>query len=97
EIGIAYFHFNPFTRGFLGDVLVILLLYSFFKIFIRKNVFSIAISVLMFAFLIELLQYFQIASRLNVDSKIILIVLGSVFDWWDLVAYFLGFVIIMFV
>jgi len=95
EIAIAYFHFNPFIRGFLGDVLVMLLLYSFLKIFIKNNVFNIAISVLGFAFLVELLQFLKLSEILKIKSKIILTVLGSVFDVWDLVAYFIGYLLIL--
>ncbi|MDN3725196.1 DUF2809 domain-containing protein [Aequorivita sp. SDUM287046] len=95
EIAIAYFHFNPFIRGFLGDVLVVLLLYSFAKIFIRHKTLPIAVSVLVFAFFVELLQFFKLSDTLNIQSEIALIILGSVFDFWDLAAYFLGFMIIL--
>ena len=95
EVAIAHFHFTLFIRGFLGDVLVILLLYFFIKIFIKNNSFKISISVLAFAFLVELLQFFKITEILNVQSKLLLTVLGAVFDPLDLVAYSLGFVIIL--
>lgn len=95
EFAIAYFHFNYFIRGFLGDVLVIVLLYSFLKIFIRNNVFKIAISVLAFAFFVELLQYFKLAEILKIQSKVLLAIIGSVFDAWDLVAYSIGFFLIL--
>lgn len=95
EIIIAVFHFNPIIRGFLGDVLVILLLYSFFKIFIKNNTIKISFAILTFAFFIEFLQLLKITDKLNIHSKIFLIVLGSVFDVWDLVAYLIGFSIII--
>ncbi len=95
EIGIAVFHFNLFIRGFVGDVLVILLLYSFLKIFIKNHVFKIAISVLAFAYAIEFLQLFKLAEKLQIHSKIMLTILGSVFDLWDLMAYFIGFLLIL--
>ncbi|AFL81499.1 Protein of unknown function (DUF2809) [Aequorivita sublithincola DSM 14238] len=95
EFAIAYFHFSYFIRGFLGDVLVIVLLYCFLKIFIRKNVFKIAISVLTFAFFVEILQYFKLAEIQKVQSKVLLTIIGSVFDVWDLVAYFIGFLLIL--
>ncbi|MEM0519347.1 MULTISPECIES: ribosomal maturation YjgA family protein [Aequorivita] len=95
EIGIAKFHFNPFVRGFLGDVLVILLLYSFLKIFIKNNVFKIAMSVMVFAYFVEFLQLFKLAEKLQIHSEILLTILGSVFDTYDLVAYFLGFLLIL--
>ncbi len=95
ETAIAYFHFNAFIRGFFGDVLVVLLLYSFLKIFIKNNVVKTAVSVLAFAIFVELLQFFKLAEILNIQSKILLTILGSVFDVWDLAAYFLGFLIIL--
>ncbi len=95
ELTIAYFHFNPFIRGFLGDVLIILLIYSFLKIFIRNHVFKIAVSVLAFACFVELLQLFKLAEILNIQSEIMLTITGSVFDVWDIVAYFIGFLLIL--
>lgn len=95
EIAIAYFHFNPFIRGFLGDVLVVLLLYSFLKIFIQNNNLKIAVSVLAFAYFVELLQLFGLAEKLNINSEIMLVILGSVFDFWDLAAYTIGFFLIL--
>ncbi|CAM3457655.1 DUF2809 domain-containing protein [Aequorivita lipolytica] len=95
ECAIAYFHFNPFIRGFLGDVLVILLLYSFLKIIIKNNVLKTAVSVLVFACVVELLQFFNLAEKINIQSELLLTILGSVFDLWDLFAYFLGFLLIL--
>ena len=95
EIAIAYFHFSPFIRGFLGDLLVILLLYSFLKIFIKKHVLKTAVSVLVFAYFVELLQFLKLAEKLNIKSEILLTIIGSVFDVWDLVAYTIGFILIL--
>ncbi len=95
EIAIAYFHFSPFIRGFLGDVLVILLIYSFIKIFIRNHVLKTAVSVLAFAYFVELLQFLKLAEKLNIKSEILLTIIGSVFDVWDLIAYTIGFILIL--
>lgn len=97
ELAIAYFHFNPFIRDFLGDVLVILLLYTFLKIFIRNNILKTAVFVLGFAYFVELLQFFKLGEKFNIQSEILLTLIGSVFDFYDLVAYFLGFLIILLV
>jgi len=95
EISIACFHYNPFIRGFLGDVLVVLLLYSFLRIFIKNHRFKIALSVLLFAYFVELLQLFRLSEKLNIQSKILLTIIGSVFDYWDLIAYIFGFLLIL--
>jgi len=95
EMAIAYFHFNPFIRGFLGDVLVVLLLYSFVKIFIRNHILKTAVFVLAFAYLVELFQFFKLAERFNITAEILLLLIGSVFDFYDLLAYSLGFLLIL--
>ena len=95
ELTIAILHFNAFIRGFLGDVLVILLMYSFLKIFIKNNILKTAIFVLAFAYFVEFLQFFRLAELFHIKSKILLIIVGSVFDLWDLVAYSLGFLFIL--
>lgn len=95
EIAIAILHFSLFIRGFLGDVLVILLMYSFLKIFIKNNILKIAVFVLAFAYFVEMLQFFKVAKLFNIKSKILITIVGSVFDLWDLVAYTLGFLFIL--
>ena len=95
ELTIAILHFNAFIRGFLGDVLIILLMYSFLKIFIKNNILKTAIFVLAFAYFVEFLQFFRLAELFHIKSKILLIIVGSVFDLWDLVAYTLGFLFIL--
>lgn len=95
EIGIAVFNFHPVIRGFVGDLLVILLIYSFLKIFLKTNSIKIALYVLGFAFFIEVLQLFKLVELFEIQSKILRTVIGSVFDWWDIVAYIIGFVLII--
>lgn len=95
EVAISSFHINPLIRGFVGDLLVVLLLYSFLKIFIKNNTYTIATSVLAFASLVELLQLFKLTDKFNIQSEILQIILGSVFDPWDFAAYFLGFLLIL--
>lgn len=92
EILIATYLRNlSFIRGFLGDVLVVSLMYFFLRaLFIRFSPLKMILLVLAFAFCIEFLQLFNLYPLLNIQSKILKIVLGSVFDIWDLFAYLLG-------
>ncbi|WP_313805616.1 DUF2809 domain-containing protein [Flavobacterium sp.] len=54
------------------------------------------VCVLLFSYLIELLQYFNFVHLLGLEeSKIAKIVLGSSFEWLDLVAYTAGGLIII--
>ena len=99
EITIAYFLNDVIIRPFIGDVFVVMLIYCLASTFlasnsndIKTNVFPIAIGVLVFACFIEMLQAtnFLTYFRLN-DNRLLRIMLGSVFDYWDFLAYALGF------
>mgnify|MGYP002712976234 CR=1 FL=1 len=96
EVAIAYYHFSPFVRGLLGDVLAIPLLYTFLKVFIRKKKVATAGFVLCFAFFVEFLQLIKMAEAFSLRSKILLTVMGSVFDPLDLLAYTFGFLLVVF-
>jgi hypothetical protein len=91
EFCIAVFVRDQFVRPFVGDVLVIWLVYAFVRTFYKGPPTLIAWAVFVFACLVELGQYFELASILHLqDSKIARIIIGSTFDWRDLLAYFIG-------
>jgi len=94
EVFIAKYMHDRFIRPFGGDVLVVVLMYAFFRSFLRVDYKKIAIGVLLFSFLIETLQAFHYAARLGfADNRVMNIILGSSFSWYDMLAYFLGFLI----
>ena len=96
EVGIALFVRDRFVRPYLGDVLVVLLLYCFLQSFLKLQPRVAALGVLLFAFGIEMLQYFRLVEVLGLrDNKIATTVLGSSFDWEDLLAYSLGAVLVL--
>ena len=97
EIAIAYFQFTQFVRGFIGDVLVIPLLYSFVRMISKIPGKKAVFLVLLIALLIEILQLFSIAERLEIENPILKILLGNTFDGWDLVAYLLGALVALFI
>ncbi|QIE59100.1 DUF2809 domain-containing protein [Rasiella rasia] len=90
EVAIAIFHFHKFIRGFVGDVLVIPLLYYFLRIFIKWRTVYLLGAVLAIALGIELLQYSGLFQHLNIQSPLLKIVLGTTFDWKDILAYGVG-------
>ena len=97
EVFIALFIKDHFVRPFIGDVLVILLIYFLIRSFIpvhRPPIF--AAGIFLFACLIETCQYFRILERLHLQDSIFLkIVLGSTFDWLDILAYASGSLILL--
>jgi hypothetical protein len=86
---VVLFSKTPFIRGFVGDVVIIALLYFLIKIFVDAKPLKLALFTLASAFAVEFLQYFRIIRFLGLEhSKIARIVIGSVFDPMDLFAYF---------
>ena len=91
EICIALFINDRFIRPYLGDFLVVILLYCFVRSFFNVPVNQTAIGVLIFAFVIEGLQYIQLVNILGLqDSKLANVVLGNSFSWMDMLTYVLG-------
>jgi hypothetical protein len=96
EVFIGVFVHDRFIRPFGGDVLVVILIYCFVKSFwkIRPNV-TIA-SVFIFACIVEWLQYLNLVDILGIRQyKLLVIILGSSFDWYDILAYATGSVILL--
>ncbi len=93
---IAKYLKDQFIRGFIGDVLVVILIYCFLRTFINADHKKIAFGVFLFACSVEILQAFTFVKVLGLEqNKIASIVLGSTFDWKDIMAYFIGFLICM--
>lgn len=96
EVLIALFVHDAFIRPYFGDVLVVILMYCFIKSFVSLPVFSVALSVLAFAFLIEILQGCNIVTKIGLGkSKLANVVLGNSFSWMDFITYSAGFLIII--
>lgn len=98
EICIAVFLTDGFIRHTFGDFLAVILLYCIIRSFIEANPIYIAISVLIFAFIIEFAQLFNLLDHLDLrQNKIVTIILGSTFHISDLIAYTLGTMAILFI
>lgn len=96
EVLIALFVRDRFVRPYVGDVLVVILIYYFVKTFMNLPITSVAIFVLVFALTIEFLQYIHIVERLGLEkSALARTVIGISFAWTDIVAYIAGLVLIM--
>lgn len=94
EVLIAIFLKTGFIRHTFGDFLCVILLYCFFKSFINDHHFTIATSVLAIAFTIEFLQLTNYLEFLNLHKNhLAKLILGSTFEFSDLVAYTLGTII----
>ena len=96
EVLIALYVKDDFVRPYVGDYLVVMLIYCAVRTFIKANPVKIAIAVLLFAYLIEILQYFRIVDRLGLSGNpVAKTVIGYGFEWWDMLAYTLGVLTIL--
>lgn len=91
EVAIALWVHDRLIRPFIGDALVVVLLFFMCKTVIKASDHLIILCVLAFSFAIEVGQYFNLAKLLGLaDNKIAKTVIGSTFDYNDLVAYTMG-------
>ncbi|MCO6163116.1 DUF2809 domain-containing protein [Flavobacterium sp. NRK F7] len=96
EVGIALYIHDDFIRPYIGDVLVVLLLYCCMQSFFTFSVKATAIFVLLFSFTIEFLQYIHIVEKLSLQKYAIArTVLGTSFSWIDLLCYTIGVILIL--
>ncbi|RZM76166.1 DUF2809 domain-containing protein [Leptolyngbya iicbica LK] len=91
ELGIALFVDDDFIRPYVGDVLVVILIYAWVRAFFKVAILPAALGVLVFAFGVEILQFLNIVEVLGWESSAIArTVIGTTFSWEDLVAYTVG-------
>ncbi len=96
EVLIALFVHDNFVRPYVGDVLVVILIYCFIKSFLNLSEFELALGVLLFAFVIEFLQYLKIVNVLGLEkSELARTILGTSFAWLDMLAYVVGIGIVL--
>lgn len=85
-----------FVRAYLGDVIVVVLMYtlilSFFKV---ENRTKLIIGLFIFSVIVEVLQYFKIADVLGLKpGSMAAIIVGNSFSWIDILCYGVGGVLI---
>jgi len=91
EVLIALYIHDRIVRPYVGDYLVVMLIYSFVKVFFNVPVKVATIGVLLFAYLIETLQYFNVLKMLGLQGdQLATVVIGYNFEWINILAYTLG-------
>lgn len=77
EVLIALYVCDNFVRPYIGDVLVVVLVYSFVRIFLPTGIPRMPFYVFLFACFIEVMQYFQLVETLGITNRAAKIILGS--------------------
>ena len=98
EVLIAIYVKDAIIRPYVGDFLVVMLVYCFLRTFLNFSMWPMAIFTLLFAYAVEFAQYLNMLKWLGLESnRFARIVLGSSFEWIDMLAYTLGVVCIVIV
>lgn len=94
EIFIGAFINDSFVRPYMGDVLVVMLMCTFIRIFLTEKPGLLPLYTTLFAVGVEILQYFDFVKLLGLENNsVISIALGRTFDIKDIVCYITGGII----
>lgn len=95
EVLIALFVRDKFIRPYIGDVLVVVLLYLAVRIVVPDKCRILPLYVFIAAAMVEFLQYFNLVQILGFENNVFMrILIGSVFDVKDLLCYGIGCIIL---
>lgn len=91
EVLIALYVHDSIIRPYVGDILVVVVIYTFVRIFIPERVALLPVYIFVFAAGVELLQLINIVDVLGVrDSSFFSVLIGTVFDIKDVICYAVG-------
>ena len=91
EVLIALYVHDSIIRPYVGDILVVVVIYTFVRIFIPERVALLPVYIFVFAAGVELLQLINIVDVLGVrDSSFFSVLIGTVFDIKHVICYALG-------
>lgn len=81
-----------FVRAYLGDVIVVILIYTFIKTFLDVSRHEwLILGIFLFSCFVEVMQYFHLAEHLGLHpGSLMYIVIGNSFSWIDILCYAAG-------
>ena len=98
EVLIALYVRDAFIRPYVGDYLVVIMVYCALMAFIDASPMKLALIALLFAYFIEALQYFNFLNTIGLaHNEFAKTLIGYGFAWLDLLAYTLGIMTVLLV
>jgi len=96
EIIIALFVHDEIIRPYVGDVLVVILIYTIIRSFLKTEIKYLPFFLFAFACAVELSQFFGLVYLLNLQDNIfIATILGTSYSLVDLLCYFIAMIILV--
>ena len=86
---------SGWVRNYLGDVLVVILLYTLCRTVSLdrpSNPYILPTAILAFAFIVEFLQLWGFCDKFGITNKLLRIIIGTGFSIIDLVSYLIGII-----
>lgn len=91
EAVIAIFCHDNFIRPYVGDVLVVILLYCLVRVAFPDRIKLLSLWIFIFACLVEVGQYFNYVELLGFSGNPVMsTIMGTSFAFEDIVCYFIG-------
>ena len=91
EVIIALFIHDSFIRPYVGDILVVIVIYTFIRIFIPHKFRLLPLYIFVFAATVEVVQLIRIVEVLGLENnRFLSILIGSTFDIKDVICYAIG-------
>ena len=91
ELFIGIYVHDRFIRPYAGDMLVVILIYTFLRSLYPYGMKNMIWYVFLFALSVEILPYFHLGRLLGLKQyRLAMIILGSTFDAGDILCYFTG-------
>ncbi|MCR4682640.1 MAG: DUF2809 domain-containing protein [Clostridiales bacterium] len=90
EILIGLFVHDSFVRPYLGDTIVVILLWCIVRIVIPDKCVWLSAAVFVLAVLVEISQIFPLCDVLGIENRLLRVLMGTSFAWGDIVAYLAG-------
>lgn len=81
---------DAFVRPYLGDMLVVILIWALVRIFIPRKAVWLSGAIFVFALAVELTQLIPLVDLLGVENRLIRVLMGNSFAFGDLIAYAAG-------
>ena len=96
EVLIALFVHDRIVRPYVGDTIVVIVIYTFMRIWIPQGHKLLIPAIFLFSVLVELLQYINIVGILGLSgSRFFSILIGGVCDPKDIACYAAGCLILV--
>lgn len=90
EIVIGLWVHDDFVRPYLGDTLVVILIWAVIRIAFPHRLPWLSAAVMAFAAAVELTQIWPLCDVLGITSPLVRTLMGTSFAWGDMLAYAAG-------